>query len=75
VRTSRRRTSVTFRFSSNVDGAKFRCKLDSRGTETCRSGKRYRVGHGSHTFSVRAVKGKRSDSTPATFKFRVVPRD
>jgi hypothetical protein len=74
VRTKRSSTLVKFEFSSNVDGAKFRCKLDDRDTETCKSGKRYRVGKGKHKFSVRAVKGSRSDTTPATFSFRVADK-
>jgi hypothetical protein len=75
VRTSRRSYSAKFEFSSNVDGAKFRCKLDDRETQTCTSGKRYKVGKGKHKFSVRAVKGSRSDTTPATFSFRVADKE
>jgi hypothetical protein len=74
VRTRRDRTTVRFAFSSNVDGIRFRCKLDRRPSARCSSGKRYTVGHGTHRFRVWAVIGGKSDSTPASFSFQVVRR-
>jgi hypothetical protein len=74
VRTHNRRTTVSFAFSSNVDGVRFRCKLDQRPSARCSSGKRYTVSRGSHRFRVWAVIDGKSDSTPASFSFQVVRR-
>jgi hypothetical protein len=71
LRTSKRRVRVVFRFSSNVAGAAFRCKLDRRRFAPCRSPKRYSVKHGRHRFLVQAVDGAGADPTPARFTFKV----
>jgi hypothetical protein len=65
---------VRFGFSSNVEGARFRCKLDTRASAPCRSEKAYTVSRGSHRFRVWAVVDGRADSTPASFSFQVVRR-
>jgi hypothetical protein len=72
IRAKRRSVSVKFEFSSNVDGATFRCKLDDRDSASCKSGKRYTVSRGSHRFRVWAVKGSQRDLTPASFSFSLV---
>jgi Ca2+-binding RTX toxin-like protein len=62
---------VAFRFSGEP-GARFRCKLDSRGFSGCRSPRRYRVGRGKHVFRVFAIdRAGNRDRSPALFRFRV----
>ncbi len=73
VRTAKRRTKVTFRFSSTERGSHFECKLDRQRFKRCHSPKNYRVKAGRHVFRVRAIDaaGNR-DATPAKRVFRVV---
>lgn len=74
VRTSKARARVVFRFTSNVSGATFRCRLGSAPFRSCTSPKAYRLKPGRYTFKVRAVAGGVLDSTPATRTFRIVRR-
>jgi hypothetical protein len=67
VETRRQKARVKFRFSANLLGASFRCKIDANKFAPCSSPKRFRVYPGRHTFKVKAV----GDSTPAVFSFRV----
>jgi CSLREA domain-containing protein len=72
---SRKRTAK-FRFTSSEAGSTFQCKLDKKKFKPCRSPKKYkRLKPGKHVFEVRAIDpaGNR-DKTPATRKFRVLPR-
>jgi metallophosphoesterase (TIGR03767 family) len=71
-RTGARR--ATFRFSSNAQGARFRCKLDRRAWRPCDSQRTYRgLATGRHVFRVRAVdsSGQRGDPEPPRRVFRV----
>jgi Ca2+-binding RTX toxin-like protein len=67
-----RKVRVTFLFTAEEPGARFRCKLDRRGYAGCRSPRAFRVGPGEHAFRVFAVDaaGNR-DPSPASFRFRV----
>lgn len=68
-----RATTAKFKFSSNVKGAKFECRLDRKKFKPCKSPKAYKkLKRGKHVFKVRAVKGKEVDATPAKRKFKVV---
>lgn len=72
---SHKRTAK-FRFVSSEAGSTFQCKLDKKRFKPCRSPKKYkRLKPGKHVFQVRAIDaaGNR-DKTPATRKFRVLPR-
>ena len=72
---SHKRTAK-FKFVSNEPNSTFQCKLDRRPFNPCRSAKRYkRLKPGKHVFQVRAIDaaGNR-DKTPATRKFRILPR-
>ncbi len=59
---------ATFTFSSSETGSTFQCQLDGGGWSACTSPKTYLgLGHGSHTFSVRASDAAgNTDPTPAT---------
>ena len=67
IETRNEKVKVRFRFSANLLGASFLCKLDSTAFAPCTPPKRYRVARGFHTFKVKAV----GDTTPAVFSFRV----
>ena len=65
----------TFRFSASLDGSGFRCSLDDKPFTRCTSPKTYgKLGFGPHSFEVKAVKGGRSDLSPASRHFKVVRR-
>lgn len=65
---------ATFTFSSNVAGASFRCKLDGKAKQSCRSPKTYRaLKPGRHTFKVWATSGALTDPTPAKFTWKILP--
>jgi large repetitive protein len=63
----------TFRFHSDQAGAAYQCALDRGPFRTCRSPFTSKpLKPGPHKFSVRAVLAGASDSSPATFRFKVV---
>ncbi len=67
-RTFRRKAKI--RFKSNLNGSRFKCKLDGRRYRKCRSP--YRVKKvGRHTLRVEAIKGHLKERSPAKVKFRV----
>lgn len=74
VKTNKAKAKVKFKFSSDVAGATFKCKLDKGAFTTCKSPKTYKVKPGKHKFSVKALNGGLVDSTPAIFGFKVVRR-
>lgn len=64
----------TFRFASSDDSAGFECKLDRKPYRACRSPfTTRRLSFGRHRFLVRARGGGEVDSTPASWRFRVLP--
>lgn len=72
IKTTKKRVKVKFRFSTSTAGATFKCKLDKGAFAPCTSPKTYKVKAGKHKFSVEAVSGGLTDSTPATFSFKVI---
>lgn len=82
--TTRRKVGVAFSFTgadAAAGGAAagerptFQCKSRGGAFRSCRSPFRYAVGHGRHTFRVRAVDAAgNEDPTPATFRFTVTRR-
>jgi hypothetical protein len=68
-------TTVKFRFSSDMPGSTFECKLDRKPFRSCRSPKEYKhLKPGKHVFKVRATDTQgRVDPVPAKKKFRVLP--
>lgn len=65
----------TFRFTASDDGASFECKLDRRPYRSCRSPFTARpLKAGRHRFLVRARSGGEVDSTPASWRFRILAR-
>lgn len=67
-------TTVKFRFSSDMPGSTFECKLDKKPFKPCKSPKKYkRLKPGKHVFKVRATDtGGRVDPVAAKKKFRVL---
>jgi hypothetical protein len=67
-------TAATFKFSSNVKGSTFQCKLDKGKFKKCKSPKKYKgLKVGKHVFKVRAVNSAGvADPTPAKRKFTVL---
>ena len=65
--------TVKFRFTSNVPGSTFQCKLDKRKFKPCSSPKKYRkLSDGKHKFKVRAVDASGNvDATPSRKKFKI----
>ncbi|HET7454874.1 MAG TPA: hypothetical protein VFJ76_05080 [Solirubrobacterales bacterium] len=65
----------TFRFAAAAGGASFECKLDGKPYRSCRSPFTTRpLKSGRHRFVVRARSGGELDPTPASWRFRVLPR-
>jgi glucose/arabinose dehydrogenase len=63
-----------FAFRASLAGATFRCKLDGKPAQSCRSPKTYRkLKPGKHTFKVWATVGVLTDPTPAKFTWKVLP--
>jgi streptogramin lyase len=83
VEAGRKGGKAKYKFSSDVAGATFECKLKRKGKRNdretklakyaeCKSPKTYRkLRRGRYTFSVRASAGGETDPTPATAKLRV----
>jgi len=66
-------TTVKFKFTSDLAGAKFECKLDKKPFKPCKSPKKYKkLKPGKHVFKVRATKNGETDPTPAKRKFKVL---
>lgn len=73
--THRKWRQVTFRFTSDEAGSRFRCKFDAKPYRACTSPRAYRVGVGRHAFRVFAIDAAgNADRTPALFRFRVRSR-
>jgi len=68
--------TAKFKFVSSEAGSTFQCRLDKKKFNPCRSPKKYkRLKPGKHVFEVRAIDAVgNKDKTPATRKFRVLPR-
>jgi glucose/arabinose dehydrogenase len=72
ARTGKR--TATFAFSASVARATFRCKLDGKPAQSCRSPKTYKkLKPGRHTFKVWASVGVLSDPMPAKFSWKILP--
>lgn len=71
-----RATTVKFRFSSDMPGSSFKCKLDRKPFKKCKSPKTYKgLKPGKHVFKVRATDTSgRVDPIPAIRKFRILAR-
>jgi hypothetical protein len=66
----------TFKFKSSLTGSTFQCRFDSHAFAPCSGpGATHtpaaKLGDGSHTFAVKAIKSGVSDPSPATHKFTV----
>ncbi|MDQ2939995.1 MAG: right-handed parallel beta-helix repeat-containing protein [Actinomycetota bacterium] len=65
-------TSPTFKFSSNVPGSTFRCKLDHGPYKACSSPKTYRgLDVGKHIFRVYAIDPSGNKGNPRVIRFTV----
>ncbi|HXQ89489.1 MAG TPA: hypothetical protein VN733_07590, partial [Solirubrobacterales bacterium] len=66
----------SFRFGADEAKARFQCKLDKAAYRGCRSPfTAKRLAFGPHLFKVRAIDSDgRADPSPASYRFRVVPR-
>ncbi len=65
----------TFKFSSTVTPATFKCKIDSKSFRTCPSPfTSKKLSLGKHTFKARATANGFTDPTPASAKFKVVKK-
>lgn len=63
----------TFKFTSTVAGASFKCTLDGKALKPCRSPlTTKKLSFGRHTLKVSAVAGGASDPTPAISSFKVI---
>lgn len=70
-----RSATAKFVFGTDLAGATFRCKLDGKPAQGCRSPKVYkRLKPGRHTFKVWATAGGPTDPTPAKFSWKVLPK-
>lgn len=70
---STRSRSAKFVFGADLGGASFRCKLDAKPVQGCRSPKTYkRLKPGGHVFKVWASVGLFTDPTPETFRWKVL---
>jgi|GEM_PF-1303027 len=74
IKTAKKKVKVKFTFSTSTSGASFKCKLDKGAFAPCSSPKTYKVKLGKHRFSVAAMAAGQTDSTPASFSFKVVKK-
>lgn len=67
-------TTVKFRFSSDMPGSTFECKLDKKPFKKCKSPRKYKgLKPGKHVFKVRAIDAAGNvDGSPAKKKFRIL---
>jgi hypothetical protein len=71
--TKTRDRTPTFRFRADSAGVSFECVVDRERFKPCRSPFTTKsLKPGRHTFSVRALRGRVADSSPATFRFKVL---
>jgi uncharacterized repeat protein (TIGR02543 family) len=61
---------AAFRFTAD-ESASFKCKLDRKAWRACRSGAKFRVKPGKHTFRVRATDLAGNVGKAATYRFKV----
>jgi hypothetical protein len=68
-------TTARFAFSADRPGVRFRCKLDDRPFQPCRSPRVYRhLAPGGHAFRVIAIGPEgQADPTPSVFRWQVLP--
>jgi glucose/arabinose dehydrogenase len=67
-------SSAKFEFSSDQPDARFECRLDQGPYKACRSPRVYRrLAPGQHAVRIRAVAGGMTDTTPALFRWQVLP--
>lgn len=71
VPSRKRKHSVVFAFSSATAGATFECSIDGKAFRACKSGHKFKLKVGRHTFAVRALSLGLTDATPATYGFRI----
>ena len=71
VPSRKRKHSVVFAFSSATAGATFECSIDGKAFRACKSGHKFKLKVGRHTFAVRALAFGLTDATPATYGFRI----
>ena len=71
VRSSRRRTKVTFKLASPEAGAGFECRLDSRRLKPCEARRSYLADRGRHTFRYRALLANGRPGPRRASSFRV----
>jgi CSLREA domain-containing protein len=65
-------TTAKFKFTSDLAGSSFECKLDKGKFKPCKSPKTYKkLKPGKHVFKVRAKKDGKVDPTPAKRKFKI----
>jgi hypothetical protein len=74
VPSRKRKHSVVFAFSSATAGATFECSIDGKAFRACKSGHKFKLKVGRHTFAVRALALGLTDATPATYGFRIKRR-
>jgi hypothetical protein len=69
-------TEADFVFSASDASATFECSVDSGAFEACASPKSYTgLALGDHTFSVRATANGQTDSSPATYSWKVIDQN
>lgn len=71
IKSAKRRTKVSFSFSSPTPGAAFECSLDGAAFAACTTGKAYTLRPGRYSFAVRAVAAGVPDPTPEAYQFKV----
>jgi large repetitive protein len=64
-------TSAAFGFSDSEAGVAFQCQLDGGGFTACTSPQPYSVGHGGHTFAVKAIDAAGNESGVTSFSWTV----
>lgn len=72
IHTRRRKIRVTFAFAADQSGASFQCRRDGGAFERCRSPRSFKVRHGKHRFSVRALSTSGRPGPIRTHRFRVL---
>ncbi len=63
---------ASFRLSSTLPGATFRCKVDRRAYRPCGAGFAVRLAHGRHKVRAQAIVAGKADPTPAAITVKVL---
>jgi hypothetical protein len=70
--TASKRVKASFKLSSSLPGASFRCKVDRQAYRPCGAGFAVKLAHGRHKVRAQAIVAGKADPTPAVITVKVL---